>query len=175
MSTLLGNCSTGTTTAKRPWLLSIKTQVWQTTLIENSLQLERHVPGFPLVSPKDTYSVTEKQTTSAFSSHQRPVHISIQEEQDWGAVGWKLPFVWALERLSTKCISNHSYEVLHKSFSLQEAIGFWHWSVGSYTDCAGTLSTLFLGLKQSSLQTLWGLREVEGWVQHCGKRDCQSP
>lgn len=97
VSTVLGHCSTGNTTAKGsrcPGCFVLKCSSDQLlALIENSLQLERHVHGLPLISSKDRYSVTEKHTTSAFGSHQRPIDSSVQEEKDWWAVGSKLPFV----------------------------------------------------------------------------------
>lgn len=67
VSTLFGNWSTSTIArgCKCPGCFILKFSSDQLlTLMENSLQLERHVHGFPLIWAKGRYSVTEKRTAS---------------------------------------------------------------------------------------------------------------
>lgn len=156
-----------------PWLLHLKTYLWPVlSWMENHSNLR----GMSMDSHSfewDRHSVTEKPYPAVTDPWITPIQdlcISVQEEWDWWAVGGKLPFVQAPQRLSMKSRSILSYELVHKSLSLLEMICVFTLSVEvsnytDYTDLLGSLqpeALIFINLVSHVFASI--RNPMEGWV-----------
>lgn len=133
VSTLFGNWGTGTTIArgcKCPGCFILKFNSDQLlTLMENSLQLERHVHGFQLIWAKDRYSVTAKHTASILGSYhfQDQCTVQFRRNRMRGCrlkPSYRLCFPWGVYQFIPMIFYT-------KIFPYQRQFGFLHWSTGS--------------------------------------------